>query len=54
MTTATQEYTNIASDIYAMSLFAKASYCKVKPTEDNPNPSSVNTIQGATSALESL
>ncbi len=51
MTTAELEYTNIASDIYAMSLFAKASYCKVKPTEDNTNPPSVNTEDGARDAL---
>ncbi len=51
MSTAELEYTNIASDIYAMSLFAKASYCRVKPTEDNPNPPSVNTLDGAREAL---
>ena len=53
MTTAELEYSNIASDIYAMSLFAKASYCKVKPSEKNKNPHSDNTQNGAENALES-
>ena len=52
MTTAELKSKDIASDINAMALFAKAAYCRVRPTEDNPNPHSVNTVDGAKEALD--
>lgn len=51
MATELLEEQNILMDLHTFALFAKAAYCKVKPTSQNPEPKKNNTVDGAKDAL---